>query len=343
MLATTTHDTKRSEDCRARINVLSELPEVWNRAVHKWRRLNARHRTRLAGGHSPDANDEYLFYQALLAAWPIEWHRQPPADIAPAFVARLTAYMEKAIKEAKRHTSWITPNAEYESGVGRFIERSLTERAAPGFFESFVPFAERVAVAGMVNSLAQLVLKIASPGVADFYQGVELWDQSLVDPDNRRPVDFAHRRQLLEKLEPSLAAPHSTAVRDMIDNWPDGRIKLYISTIGMRLRRSRPRLFIDGEYHALAVEGAAADHVIAFERTHDGDTMIAIAPRLTAALGPAAGVPLGSIWGDTSLHRGGDATRIFRNLFSGARLSAGATLRVSEALQDCPVALLWAE
>jgi (1->4)-alpha-D-glucan 1-alpha-D-glucosylmutase len=344
MLATTTHDTKRSEDGRARINVLSELPEAWSGAVQKWRRLNARHRTRLAGGHSPDANDEYLFYQALLSAWPIEWHRRPPAAAAPEFVARLTAYMEKAIKEAKRHTSWITPNAEYESGVVRFIERSLTDRSAPPFFHAFVPFAERVAVAGMVNSLAQLVLKIASPGVADFYQGVELWDQSLVDPDNRRPVDFAHRRRLLAELEPLLAAPDSAPVRGMIDHWPDGRIKLYISTIGMRLRRSRPHLFIDGEYHPIAVHGAAAEHVIAFERVHDRDTIIVIAPRLTAALGPTAGPPLGSgVWGDTSLQFRHDAPRTVRNLFTGRRLTCGAGLRVSEALQDCPVALLWVE
>ena len=354
MLATTTHDTKRSEDARARINVLSELPEYWSSAALKWRRINARNRTRLGGRHGPDANDEYLFYQALVGAWPIEWQAQPPPSVPPEFVARLTAYMDKAIKEAKRHTSWITPNAGYESAMKRFIEESLTGRTAPAFRASFEEIAGRVAVSGAINSLAQLVLKIGSPGVADFYQGVELWDQSLVDPDNRRPVDFVERRRLLAELEPWLAsagvdavapdgAAQAAAVAGLIDQWPDGRIKLFVSALGMRLRRSRPRLFIEGAYQPLAAAGAAADHVIALERSLDDDVLIVIAPRLTASLGASAELRFDpAVWRGTTLQRRDGAPRTFRNLLTGTHLTAGATLQISEALQQCPVALLWA-
>jgi (1->4)-alpha-D-glucan 1-alpha-D-glucosylmutase len=354
MLATTTHDTKRSEDARARINVLSELPEAWSAAVSKWRRINSPNRTRLGAGHAPDANDEYLFYQALLGAWPVDWHRQPPPIVPAEFVARLTAYMEKAIKEAKRHTSWITPHAEYESAVVRFIEQGLTGETAAAFRASFDEFARRIAVAGAINALAQLVLKIGSPGVADFYQGVELWDQSLVDPDNRRPVDFAQRRRLLAELEPLLAAadvdgappdsePHTAALAGLLDQWPDGRIKLFISTLGMRLRRSRPRLFIEGAYQPLVAAGAAADRVIAFARSLDGDELIVVVPRLTMGLGAAADLQLDpAVWRDTLLQLGDGAPRRFRNLVTGTWLTAGTTLQVSDALQHCPVALLWA-
>lgn len=355
MLATTTHDTKRSEDARARINVLSELPEAWSTAVSRWRRINTPNRTRLTSGHAPDANDEYLFYQALVGAWPIDWHTQPPAAVTPELVARLIAYMEKAIREAKRHTSWITPNTAYESAVVRFIEQSLTGATAPVFRASFEEFSRRIAAAGAVNGLAQLVLKIGSPGVADFYQGVELWDQSLVDPDNRRPVAFAHRQRLLAELEPALAAASvdgdappggalAATVAGMLEGWTDGRIKLFLSVLGMRLRRSRPRLFIDGAYQPLIASGAAADRVIAFVRTLDREALIFVVPRLTTGLGVTAGLGLDpSAWRDTSLRLDDGTRRRFRNLVTGARLEADSNLLVSDVLRDCPVALLWQE
>jgi (1->4)-alpha-D-glucan 1-alpha-D-glucosylmutase len=351
MLATTTHDTKRSEDARARLNVLSEMPDAWSAAVATWRRINAPNCSRVAGLLAPDAGDEYLFYQALLAAWPIQWHRRPPPRVAPELVSRLTAYMAKAIKEAKRHTSWITPNIGYESGLARFIERSLTGPTAPAFLTSFLPFAARIATAGMVNSLAQLVLKIGSPGVADFYQGVELWDQSLVDPDNRRPVDFECRRRLLGDLEPWLAtddaAPGSdraAAVTSLIDSWPDGRIKLFVSALGMRLRRRRPALFLDGDYRPLVTRGPAADHVIAFERAHGRDSLIVLAPRLTASLATASGVPLGrEAWRSTSVDLPTRRPSTFRELLTGARLEAIGGLSVSDVFAVCPVAILLAD
>ena len=365
MLATTTHDTKRSEDARARINVLSEMPDAWQAAVTKWRRLNAANRTRIAGTQAPDANDEYLFYQALLGAWPAERHDRPLPDRAPPdLVARLSAYMEKAIKEAKLHTSWITPNRAYESAMRHFVERTLTGRTAPAFFAAFLPFARPVFAAGMTNSLAQLVLKIASPGVPDFYQGTELWDLSLVDPDNRRPVDFANRRRLLLDLEPLLTevgpagttpaadSARTAAITALLDGWPDGRIKMFLTALGMRLRRAQPELFLAGTYEPLATDGPGGGHLVAFARQRGSHTLIVIVPRLTTQLPRDRRLlPLGSeSWAHCTLHLPaplGDHT--FRDVVSGARFppspaTAGRpSLPLDRVLATCPVALLWAE
>lgn len=366
MLATTTHDTKRSEDARARINVLSEMPDAWQNAVTQWRRLNARHRGRLGGAHAPDVNDEYFFYQALAGAWPTERFDDPlPNQAPPDLLSRLGAFMQKAIREAKLHTSWITPNPDYEAAVARFVEHTLTGPTAPAFLASFVPFVRRVAAAGMYNSLSQLVLKIASPGVADFYQGTELWDLSLVDPDNRRPVNFDHRTRLLHDLHPWLAAAdvdadasnvsgpaQAAAVTSLLEEWPDGRIKLFITALGMRLRRARPDLFQEGTYQPMAAEGPHARHVVAFARQQGPDTLVVVAPRLTTQLpGSERQGPRGhEAWGDTSLQLPASLSNgVCRDLISGARfpLSAATGVQVSvplaQLLGTCPVALLWAE
>jgi (1->4)-alpha-D-glucan 1-alpha-D-glucosylmutase len=360
MLATTTHDTKRSEDARARINVLSEVPEEWQGAVSRWRRVNAANRSRVAGGQAPDANDEYLFYQALVGAWPAEGlggqtPRQAPSDLVP----RIGAYMHKAIKEAKLHTSWITPNAAYEAAVARFVERTLSGRTAPAFLGSFVAFLKRIATAGMTNALAQLVLKIASPGVPDFYQGTELWDLSLVDPDNRRPVDWATRRRMLETLDPWLARAASGAgTRDddpvlaaevgrMLESWPDGRVKAFVTASGLRLRRACPALFLEGSYVPLTVTGVHAEHVVAFARLADQDALVAIVPRLTTRVPRGRdGLPVGvAAWVDTVVQLpAGLAGRAFRDVLTGMRRApsgGGDALPLGRVLDDCPVALLW--
>ncbi|MEZ5289654.1 MAG: malto-oligosyltrehalose synthase [Vicinamibacterales bacterium] len=364
MLASTTHDTKRSEDARARITALSEMPDAWQAAVLRWRRMNGPNRTRLGGTQAPDPNDEYLFYQTLVGAWPPELAveevpRQAPADL----VARLAAYMHKAIKEAKLHTSWITPNAEYETAVASFVERTLTGRTAPAFLASFVPFVRRASLPGMVNALAQLVLKIVSPGVADFYQGTELWDLSLVDPDNRRPVDWPRRQALLDELNPWLsdATParagghvpgRPAAVADWVAAWPDGRIKLFLTALGARLRRERPALFLDGAYEPLAAVGGYAEHVVAFARHLEGQTLVAVVPRLTSRVADREhGLPLGDAWGETAVALPATCRgRRLRDLVTGARLDAvngpddgPPRLPVSRILAVCPVALLWLE
>jgi len=345
MLCTSTHDTKRGEDARARIDVLSEIPDEWRRLLSRWSRLNAANRTGIGGTWAPDRGDEYLFYQALLGAWPAE-------GLDPAALAeRMSAYMLKAIREAKLHTSWIQADAEYERHTTRFVDQCLTGRRAGGFLESFAPFAARVARVGAVNSLAQLVLKIASPGVPDFYQGTELWDLSLVDPDNRRPVDFELRRAMFERLAPAVegAMPpvqREAFARERMEGWQDGAIKMYVTACAMRLRRARSATFLEGDYVPLEVSGERAPNVVAFARVRGDDRVLVVVPRLVYALAHGA-PPLGvEAWGDTVVHLPDSvAGPEFEDVFTGMACSTspsthGETLRVAGLLSTLPVALL---
>lgn len=363
MLATTTHDTKRSEDARARITVLSEMPDEWQAAVSRWRRMNAPHRTTSQAGQAPDANDEYLFYQALLGAWPPDVLESPvPPEAAPdAFVARMQRFMEKAVKEAKLHTSWITPNVEYEQAVARFVDRTLSGRRAAPFLASFVSFVQRVARAGVTNALAQLVLKLTCPGVPDFYQGTEVWDHSLVDPDNRRPVDWALRRRLLETLTPP-ARPTSNGrdsggeatrhvATDLLDKWHDGRIKLFVTAVGLQWRRMHASTLMDGEYVPLEVDGVRSIHLIAFARQAGRHAMVVVVPRLTTSLCAQDTWPVGEqTWGDTTIRLShGLAGRGFRHVFTGERLTAtpkddrATVVLARDVLRIWPVAVLSSE
>jgi (1->4)-alpha-D-glucan 1-alpha-D-glucosylmutase len=352
MLATATHDTKRGEDARARLNVLSELPEEWSRQLSAWGRINIRNRTIVDGAPAPDRNDEYLFYQSLLGVWPPEPVDAPLPPRDP-LVVRMREFMIKAVREAKVHSSWMTQDQAYEDATVQFVERSLTGPTAARFLRAFLPFQGHVARLGMLNSLSQVVLKIASPGVPDFYQGSELWDLSLVDPDNRRPVDYGKRRQMLGEVAPLLdteaAAPQrAAAVVEMLARWGDGRIKLFLTAAGLRLRRQRAPLFLDGSYAPLAAAGERADHVVAFARRCGDTSAVAIVPRLVAPLTTGSRfLPVGAeSWGDTHLllpH--GDAGRDYCNAFTGARLrpepsSDQSTLPLAAIFQDCPVALL---
>jgi (1->4)-alpha-D-glucan 1-alpha-D-glucosylmutase len=351
MLATTTHDTKRSEDVRARLNLLSEIPAEWSKQISLWSRLNAVNRTRLDGERAPDRNDEFLFYQSLLGVWPIG---ATAAD--EELVRRLADYMAKAAKEAKLHTSWINPNDTYDRALRTFVEKTLTGRSAAKFLGSFLPFQQRLARLGIVNSLAQLVLKIGSPGVPDFYQGCELWDLSLVDPDNRRPVAYELRERMLGEMEPllddSAAFPdRRTAAADMLEGWSDGRIKLYVTARGLRLRGRATPLFLEGDYLPLEAEGARADHVVAFARRREDDWLIAVVPRLVHRLtAPDHLWPLGErTWGDSTLTvPEALAGRTFADLFSGERfvpqsVHGGARLALADVLRHLPVTILASE
>src|SRR5262249_16121717 len=231
---TSTHDTKRGEDVRARINVLSEVPTAWAVQVRHWRMIGRRLKRLVDGRLAPDRNDEYLLYQTLVGAWPTE----ETGDALASFTTRVTQYMEKAIKEAKRHTSWINPNVDYDGAVRNFIAGFLT--AGGAFVDAFRPFARQVALYGMVNSLSQTLLKITAPGIPDFYQGSELWDLALVDPDNRRPVDFAQRHALLDSLMARVrdeSADLAPLCAELLKDWPDGRVKLYVTHRALTLRR----------------------------------------------------------------------------------------------------------
>jgi (1->4)-alpha-D-glucan 1-alpha-D-glucosylmutase len=346
--ATSTHDTKRGEDVRARINVLSEMPEEWNRAVHRWREMNRARRTRLDGVAAPDANEEYLFYQTLVGAWPFAPMK---AEEHAAFAGRIVEYMRKALREAKLHTSWINQNEEYERAVDEFVRAALDpEGEAAAFLADFVEFQRATARAGVYNSLAQTLLKIASPGVPDFYQGTELWQLDLVDPDNRRPVDYAHRRALLASLDAGDAGGDRAAFAERLLREPeDGRVKLYVTSRALRFRRSHPDLFARGEYVPLAASGESAAGVVAFARRLGDGEVLAVAGRFFTRLANrhTPGPPLGvEAWGDTSLALGERlAAGRFRDVFTGVEVTmtegrGGGSLGLATIFSRLPVALL---
>jgi (1->4)-alpha-D-glucan 1-alpha-D-glucosylmutase len=291
--ATATHDTKRGEDVRARINAISELPGEWKAAVARWRALNRRHKIEVNGQPAPDPNEEYLLYQTLVGAWPLE-----EAAFA-SFRDRVKEYMLKALREAKLNTSWLTPDEEYERAVLTFIDRVL-ERRRP-FLEAFLPFQQRVAEVGFVNGLAQLVVKCTAPGVPDFYQGTELWDLSLVDPDNRRPVDYERRRALLEESRSVPASIERASA--LVEARQDGRVKLFTVERALAARRAAIGAFGDGEYVALRTTGSHAPNLFAFARVHDQEIAITCVPRLVVSLpGEGRTPPLGrECWADTAV------------------------------------------
>jgi len=344
--ATSTHDTKRGEDVRARIHVLSEVPRAWRDAVRRWHRWNRRYASALEGRRAPSRNDEYLLYQTLLGAWPLGALSD---DARADLTARVQAYMAKASKEAKVSTSWINPDEAYDEALLRFIERVLDPAASPRFLDDFGAFREPLARLGMVNGLAQVLLKITAPGVPDFYQGTELWDLSLVDPDNRRPVDFATRARVLADLQARVETGDAGGLaRELVEGWLDGRIKLYTVHRALSCRRSAPDLFRAGEYLPMATVGRHAAHVCAFARHDAARTIIVVVPRLTARLtGNGAHLPLGSsVWADTYvLIPERIAAGVYVDVFSGAEHrstphEAVAALAVADLLGHFPVALL---
>jgi (1->4)-alpha-D-glucan 1-alpha-D-glucosylmutase len=341
--ATATHDTKRGEDTRARINVLSEIPEQWNQAIHIWRDMNRAHKSRVEGAEAPDANEEYLFYQTLVGTWPLA----PMDDAAHAeYVSRVQEYLHKALKEAKLHTSWINPDEAYEQAVREFVAGVLTAGEGNQFLRDFAQFQRLTARCGMLNSLSQTLLKIASPGVPDFYQGTELWSLTLVDPDNRRPVDYEQRRALLATLRGAGEADGAALAEELLAQPEDGRVKLYVTTRALNFRRARRSLFSRGEYAPLGVEGRRAENVVAFARRHGEAEAVVVAGRFFTRLGVGSDGPLrlsAEAWGDTALRLGdGHAGARYRDLFTGVEFDAGddGTLPLARLLSPLPVALL---
>src|SRR5215212_2094697 len=250
--ATSTHDTKRGEDTRARINVLSEIPEEWNRALHRWRETNRGRKASIDGSAAPDANEEYLIYQTLVGTWPLGGLTD---ESRGDYTRRLQEYMQKALKEAKLHTSWINPNEEYERAVSDFVAALLDPSVSNDFVRDFEEFQRLTTRAGLLNSLSQVLLKATAPGVPDFYQGTELWAFTLVDPDNRRPVDYELRRQLLASLRDVDEGDVSEFVEGLLERPEDGRVKLYVTARALNFRRERADLFARGRYAPLAARG----------------------------------------------------------------------------------------
>jgi (1->4)-alpha-D-glucan 1-alpha-D-glucosylmutase len=343
--ATSTHDTKRSEDVRARINVLSEFPREWRAAVSRWHRINRHHLSEVDGEPAPDRNDEYLLYQTLIGAWPLA--PMGPEENA-GFALRIQEFLLKAGREAKIRTSWINPDEPYESAVRSFVARILDPATGRRFLQEFAVFQRPIAQLGMVNGLAQVLLKITAPGVPDFYQGTEVWDLSLVDPDNRRPVDFARRIRLLEELQTRIATGDLTGLaRELTTHWPDGRVKLYTILRALAARRAAPDLFRDGAYVPLQTEGPCAESVCAFVRQLPDRSAITVVPRLSARITEGGSVlPLGpGVWKDTAIRLPETAADRYLETFTGVTVAArphpeGRHLPVADVLTVFPVALL---
>jgi len=346
--ATSTHDTKRSEDVRARISVLSEIPQLWKTRLLRWSQLNRGYKTEVDGTLAPDRNEEYLLYQTLIGVWPF---RTLDDDGYRRFNDRIQAYMAKALKEAKIHTSWVNPNQAYDQAVRDFIEHILVRSGPNPFLEDFIPFQREIARHGLYNSLSQILLKIAAPGIPDFYQGTDLWDFSLVDPDNRRPVDYETRAGFLADFQSICGMQdfdRRQYVQELLATVPDGRIKLYITMVGLQYRRTHAPLFLSGEYVPLKVEGTKKRHVCAFARIYEDQAVVAVVPILVKGLCQETETfPFGpNVWGDTRMIvPSWKPASCYQNLLTGENLSSIETegkqsLRLADVMGSCPVALL---
>ncbi len=346
LIATTTHDTKRSENVRARINVLSEIPEEWGKCLINWRRLNKKKKPLVEGQGVPDKNEEYLLYQTLVGAWPIGSIDDSEFDV---FKKRINNYMLKAIREAKVNTSWISPNTIYEDALTIFIEKIMDNKSDNPFLKDFEPFQKKVSHHGMFNSLSQTLLKITSPGVPDFYQGTEIWDYSLVDPDNRRPVDYGIRIQMLEELKSreSELGPLRLA-EELTTNKGNGMIKLFLIYKALNYRKAHKELFEIGEYIPLESMGEKANNLCVFARKIGNTRAIVVVPRfLTKLITGSNGLPLGKeTWKDTVIIIPfADVGARYRNIFTEEIVSivshkGAIVLFLSELFSHFPVALL---
>jgi (1->4)-alpha-D-glucan 1-alpha-D-glucosylmutase len=346
LITTSTHDTKRSEDVRARINVLSEIPGEWRRSLISWARFNRKKKPVVEGMRVPERNEEYLLYQTLTGAWPVNISDKTEYE---AFRKRIKDYMLKAVREAKVNTSWINPDTIYEDALMVFIDAIMNDNPNNLFLKDFRPFREKVSGYGMFNSLSQTLLKIASPGVPDFYQGSETWNYRLVDPDNREPVDYSLRMEMLEELKRrESGTPLHELARDLTINRGNGQIKLYLTYKALNYRSINRDLFERGEYMPLEVMGEKRDNVCAFVRRTGNAKAVVVVPRFFTQLVPGPGdLPLGeAVWKDSFVVIPTDEPGAgYRNIFTAESLTAryhndANALLLSEVLGNFPVAML---
>ncbi|MDR4516906.1 MAG: malto-oligosyltrehalose synthase [Nitrosomonas sp.] len=304
MVTTSTHDSKRSEDVRMRISVLSEIPSEWQQHLSRWSRLNRNKKRLINGERAPSRNDEYLIYQTLIGTWPLETAETlNGAATFESLQTRIEAYTLKAAKEAKVHTSWINPNEAYEKAIRYFVNALFENPERNAFLADFLPFQKRIARFGLFNSLSQTLLKLTVPGIPDIYQGNELWMFSLVDPDNRRPVDYQQRRQILQFLvnASQASAKLSDFTRQLLEQIDNGYAKLYLTWKTMTLRHQYPQLFHHGKYAGLSTQGLKADHICAFLRYDEEKAVIVVAAReFVPLVTEENGLPIGrSVWENT--------------------------------------------
>ena len=333
--ATSTHDVKRGEDVRARLNVLSEVPAEWDKSVRAWRRLNRKFKRPAGGQLAPDSNDEYFLYQTLAGSYPFGEEERT------AFSGRLKACMIKAVREAKVHTAWLKPDEEYEAAVAAFVDGILDGRENPAFLRSFLAFERGLAFYGLLNSLSQTLLKVACPGIPDIYQGAELWDLNMVDPDNRRPVDFARRASLLAGLETRSGRGGPRLVKDLWERREDGGLKLFVLARALAGRNREAKLFDQGRYLPLVVRGPRAEHVIAFARNAGDDWALCLASRFFASLVEPGRPPIGpAVWTSTRVELPQGAAGAWQDVLSGRSHRGRQTLALSAVFADLPVALL---
>ncbi|MFN7999315.1 MAG: malto-oligosyltrehalose synthase, partial [Bryobacteraceae bacterium] len=329
--ATSTHDSKRSEDARARINVISEIASEWDVSLTDWMHRNEQFKSPVQAIAAPCPSEEVMIYQSLLGVWPGD------DSAIPDLVERMKGFMVKALREAKVHSGWVQPREDYESAVQSFVEKVLQSES---FLQSFRPFQKKIAFYGALNALAQLLIKIASPGVPDFYQGTEFWMFSLVDPDNRRSVDYPARIALLESLRKREAEDRRALVNDVIEHWPNHGIKMYLTYKALEFRRKHRDLFREGEYLPLEAGGAGTRHVCAFARRLDSEWAVVVTPVLPAGLGYSPPDLRSARWDNTFVRFPNGAPSRWRNVFTGREQEWSPETSVSELLHDFPVALL---
>jgi (1->4)-alpha-D-glucan 1-alpha-D-glucosylmutase len=316
------------------MNVLSEMPREWAKSLRRWSRMNKRRKTMLDGFLVPTANEEVIFYQAMLGVWPLE-----PFDNLDknSLHSRLEEFFLKAAKEAKTETNWLSPNEGHESALRRFVSSVVTAPVNDPFIADFLRLHKEIAFLGACNSCSQLLLKMSAPGIPDFYQGNELWNFCLTDPDNRQPVDFRRRITSLENLKSQGAEPPISCIEDLLNDWPSGRLKLHLTTRVLNFRRSHPALFSSGSYLPLSTIGTHPRSVFAFARHFEGQWLIVAVPRLLRKVIRVGASPLGKIWGATALEIPADMPCLWQNVLTNEQIG----LSLNDASPAIPIAQLF--
>ncbi|NIR50836.1 malto-oligosyltrehalose synthase [candidate division KSB1 bacterium] len=337
MNTTSTHDTKRGEDVRARINVLSELPEEWERHVRNWSKINRKRKRKLQGFGAPDTNDEYFLYQTLIGAFPFDESEYV------GLAGRIKDYIIKVVREAKVHTAWLAPDTEYEEACLNFVEKILRFSESNSFIKEFLPFQRKVAHYGIFNSLSQTLLKVTSPGVPDFYQGTELWDLNLVDPDNRRPVDFEKRKTVLRQITAQAESNVLELIRDLLASKQDGRVKLFLTFKALQTRNRYLDVFQQGAYVPIETGGRFKDHILAFGRNHENKWAITVVPRFLTSLIENHQDPLGfEVWDDTHI-MSPEGVTTWRNAITEMKTDGQGLLQAGDLFKHFPVVLIIGE